>query len=253
MNATATAVQKEAEAKSAETKAKTAEGDAIEQRRIAEINLAEAKRQEGIATENAKEASRQELIAKANQDEAEKQRKIADDLRKRATNVANEAEKQSLKLIKDVKIQPYIYYFVEALPDLSDGGVPSDLLEKAWAKWQNVAGIRVGLVHTAKDANVIVKTSPEGLSGPPMLAHVGPPRDGVQLELTFNAQVSWDTDKFESHVCHEIGHILGLTHTTTPGQLMYPIAHAGIKSPQSEDIQRIRAIWGDLPPPISIK
>jgi hypothetical protein len=43
-----------------------------------------------------------------------------------------------------------------------------------------------------------------------------------------------------------IGHILGLTYTQTPGQIMteHATPEAIPLTPQAEDIKRVREIWG---------
>jgi hypothetical protein len=57
----------------------------------------------------------------------------------------------------------------------------------------------------------------------------------------------WTPSSFLAVATHEIGHSLGLAHTSITGSLMYPYYDPAITTPQADDIAGIRSIYG-LPP-----
>jgi len=135
-----------------------------------------------------------------------------------------------------------IRYQVVELPTWP-GGQPLPLLWKAWNSWMKVCGVIATQSPTERNANVIVRVT--NLDGPSNVlgdAHVGPP-ERARLELRFDRAEQWTDAKFEGTACHEIGHLLGLTHTGQAGQLMSS-SLATIITPQDEDTQRAQQIWG---------
>jgi predicted Zn-dependent protease len=63
------------------------------------------------------------------------------------------------------------------------------------------------------------------------------------LELRLDAEQTWTEDLLRLVAAHELGHLLGLGHTATPGQLMSDSVPDTVRTPQPEDIQRLRALW----------
>ncbi|XP_062104776.1 metalloendoproteinase 2-MMP-like [Humulus lupulus] len=79
------------------------------------------------------------------------------------------------------------------------------------------------------------------------LAHAFSPPDG---RLHFDAEESWavgavaDSFDVETVALHEIGHILGLQHSSVEGAIMYPEIGAGAtKGLHGDDIQGINALY----------
>lgn len=135
-----------------------------------------------------------------------------------------------------------IRYHILELPTWN-GGKPLDLLWKAWNSWSKVCGVIASQTSLERDANVIVRL--DNIDGPSNVladAHVGPP-ERVRLTLRFDRAESWTDAKFEGTACHEIGHLLGLQHTGTPGQLMASTLGTTV-TPQSEDATRAQEKWG---------
>jgi hypothetical protein len=68
--------------------------------------------------------------------------------------------------------------------------------------------------------------------------------------MRWDADEAWTLDPQTNgillgHVTkHEIGHLLGLTHTSRRGQLMLPTYSPAIGDPQEEDRQRVYLLYG---------
>lgn len=113
------------------------------------------------------------------------------------------------------------------------------LLAQCFHNWAKVCGVTFAdLTDTApKEANVSVKLADIDLRGSVLAdAHIGPPKGTYMLELRIDSAETWTEQKFEAAITHEIGHLLGLRHTSTPNQLMN--THVGtppVTKPQDED------------------
>ncbi|MBC8354951.1 MAG: matrixin family metalloprotease [Planctomycetes bacterium] len=119
-----------------------------------------------------------------------------------------------------------------------------EAIVRCFINWQAVCGAKFSETKDPDKANVLVKIeSIDGRGNTLADAHIGP-SDGFQLELRIDDSEVWDTEhKFEAAICHEIGHLIGLQHTSTPGQLMNSTVGTAAK-PQTEDIERAQQKWG---------
>jgi Matrixin len=126
----------------------------------------------------------------------------------------------------------------------SIGNFSGAKIAEACNSWSEAIGIDFQRTDRASDADVEIKMEKLNGPGPPYaLADVGPPTGARMLELRLDSEDHWTPDVLEHVVAHEIGHLLGLGHTNTPRQLMDALFQPDIKSPQSEDISRAKAIW----------
>ncbi|WP_177229336.1 matrixin family metalloprotease [Dyella sp. OK004] len=74
-----------------------------------------------------------------------------------------------------------------------------------------------------------------------------PPTDG---NLYLDSTINWSADGLKSVVLHEIGHTLGLGHSTNPLSIMYPYSKSGpvvSGNLDSETIQALQGMYGWLP------
>jgi TIR domain len=136
-----------------------------------------------------------------------------------------------------------IRFLVEALPDVP-GADPAKLFNNALGSWQAVAVTPIRMADSYAEANVLIITSSQAGAD----AQVGPPKSGgAPLIIRFGTTVPWTPHTFEAASARMLGHILGLTYTDTPGQLMSE--HATFETlpltPQAEDIKRVREVWGE--------
>lgn len=145
--------------------------------------------------------------------------------------------------------ETWYFYYVDNLPHVpGPPDIPNNyshvLLDVAWAAWMECANVNAERLRDGEQelANVIVTTAmlPSNVLGK---AHVGPPGNSV-LELQMDDRPNWNEDLFFNAICHEIGHLLGLTHSGNPADLMYPQIPQGVNGPTSRDCARAVGLLG---------
>lgn len=134
-----------------------------------------------------------------------------------------------------------IRFWIKQLPEVP-GEEATKLFNNALGSWQAVVATPIRKADSEGEANVIIFTSPDTIAD----AQVGPPTtEKSRLIIRFGSVQPWTQRTFEAASCRMLGHILGLTSTNTPGQIMSE--NAKLESlpltPQLEDIKRIREIW----------
>jgi WD40 repeat protein len=135
-------------------------------------------------------------------------------------------------------------YHLESLPKLAEADRAAAIVREAWRAWEAVGPIRAVEVSATQRPHVVIRAERlDGPAGAPAHGQLGRPREGVTLELRFDAEQAWTEDLLRLVATHELGHLLGLEHTATPGQLMSDSVPDGVRTPQVEDIQRLRALW----------
>lgn len=102
------------------------------------------------------------------------------------------------------------------------------------------------MVDRADQANVLVQWQDLGDSTRLGSSPVGGPSllSAYQLTVTFNPPALEGSDALLATACHEFGHVLGLTHVPTTGQLMCALRDPELHTPASQDIARAQSIWG---------
>lgn len=91
-----------------------------------------------------------------------------------------------------------------------------------------------------------------------LLAHAYPPGQGIGGDTHFDEDEQWTKDSSAYNLfivaAHELGHALGMSHSTDPGALMYPIYTYTTGYPLAEDdIEGIQALYGPNPNPKKVK
>ncbi|WP_433854490.1 matrixin family metalloprotease [Streptomyces kronopolitis] len=126
-------------------------------------------------------------------------------------------------------------------------------LAKALNTWAKVSKLRFTKT-TGSQANIKIGfyTGGHGDNAPfdgqgGVLAHAYEPQWGM---LHFDDREPWSTTtqsgrtNLNSVALHELGHILGLSHSANPKSIMYPYYTGPKTTLGKEDIQRIQALYG---------
>jgi Matrixin len=120
-----------------------------------------------------------------------------------------------------------------------------ELIAEARFAWIQHLNLVMRITDDPQEANIImIWHNFDGPGGTLGDAHIGGRTTGQQLRLRFDENESWSEKMFLNTATHELGHILGLTHSSGDN-MMSPFQEAdrGAKlSPQ--DINDMRAIWG---------
>uniref|UniRef100_A0A8C0X667 interstitial collagenase n=1 Tax=Castor canadensis TaxID=51338 RepID=A0A8C0X667_CASCN len=139
-------------------------------------------------------------------------------------------------------------------PDLSKADV-DHAIEKAFQLWSNVSPLTFTKVFEGQ-ADIMISfargdhrdNSPFDGSGG-NLAHAFQPGPGIGGDAHFDEDERWTNDFRDYNLyrvaAHELGHSLGLSHSTDIGALMYPnYIYSGDVQLAQDDIDGIQAIYG---------
>ena len=120
-------------------------------------------------------------------------------------------------------------------------------VRKAFGRWASSTHFTFAEIEEYKNSDLTISFEKgdhgdgapfDGRGG--VLAHALAPTDG---RFHFDADESWDLD-LESVALHEIGHLLGLGHSSVQGAIMFPsIKGRETKDLHEDDIQGIQALY----------
>ncbi|XP_008520987.2 stromelysin-1 [Equus przewalskii] len=154
------------------------------------------------------------------------------------------------------------YRIVNYTQDLPRDAVDSDV-EKALKIWEEVTPLTFSRVYEGEaDIMITFAVREHGdffpFDGPgKVLAHAYPPGPGMNGDAHFDDDEHWTKDasgiNFLLVAAHELGHSLGLYHSTNTEALMYPLYNT-LKGParvrlSQDDVTGIQSLYG--PPPAS--
>ena len=141
----------------------------------------------------------------------------------------------------------------------------SDLTKEAWDStikeafdsWSRVANIQFKQIDKQGSSNIVINIGAgqkhhfDGPNGTLAWAYL-PPRPNYtgQLLMKFDTEELWSDGHnagmlLKNVAAHEIGHILGLPHSSVSGALMAPYYSPEVFEPQeNDDIPRIQELYG---------
>ncbi|KAM9801519.1 collagenase 3-like [Neosynchiropus ocellatus] len=142
-------------------------------------------------------------------------------------------------------------------PDLKKADVDR-AIRNALTVWSNVTPLKFKKLYQG-NADIMISFGAkehgdynpfDGPNG--LLAHAYPPGQGIGGDTHFDEDEQWTKDSTGYNLfivaAHELGHALGMSHSSDPGALMYPVYSYTKGYPLSEDdIDGIQALYGPNP------
>jgi hypothetical protein len=149
------------------------------------------------------------------------------------------------------------YFFVNGTEKL-DGDTERDLIRRAFALWAQQSPLTFTEVADSSTADIVIGWAVgnhgdgDPFDGPgDVLAHASFPNpyDNSQVFLHFDDDERWVDSETQNVdlltvAAHEIGHTLGLAHSSDPNALMYPSYGGPYRTLGEDDIAGIQAIYG---------
>ncbi|OEL30649.1 Metalloendoproteinase 2-MMP [Dichanthelium oligosanthes] len=157
------------------------------------------------------------------------------------------------------------YFITQTAATTIDRATLSLVFERAFARWSAATTLNFTEAASAKDADITIgfyagdHGDGEAFDGPlGTLAHAFSPTDG---RFHLDAAEAWvatgDVSRASSDVAvdlesvavHEIGHLLGLGHSSEPGAIMYPTITSRTRKVDlaSDDVVGIQSLYGGNP------
>ncbi|XP_068569056.1 collagenase 3 [Cebidichthys violaceus] len=149
------------------------------------------------------------------------------------------------------------FRIVNYTPDLQKSDVDR-AIRNALNVWSDVTPLTFKKLHQGNADIMISFGSKEHgdynpFDGPNgLLAHAYPPGQGIGGDTHFDEDEHWSKDSSTYNLfivaAHELGHALGMSHSTDAGALMYPVYSYTSGYPLAEDdIKGIQALYGPNP------
>lgn len=132
-----------------------------------------------------------------------------------------------------------------AMPGI-DAATVSRIFRQACDSWNAVCGVRLTFTDDFDTANIYANSGKIDGSGGTLAWSYLPcgATNTSRLEQLYDNKENWSVALLLNTILHEIGHGLGLPHSTRKDSIMYAFANAGITTLQEWDITEGRARYG---------
>lgn len=137
-----------------------------------------------------------------------------------------------------------------SLPGLTDQQV-EEAFVAACESWKAVCGIRLRKVQ--RGANIMPGAGNiDGGYGTLAYSYIpgDPSPMSDQMQQVYDLAEAWKPKWFQEVAAHEVGHAIGLDHSSDRNALMYPYSSGAVITPQAWDIQQAKARYGERAPVI---
>jgi hypothetical protein len=131
--------------------------------------------------------------------------------------------------------------------------VDDDVILSAWGaaleKWNRVCGITLELIGPMSEAKIWARSGP--LPGSTLAWSYLPNGNcRERLEQKYDSEHRWSHDFLAKTILHELGHAIGLTHSRSQSDIMYPsITGRELSSyPSPNDRRRVVGFYGEPGP-----
>jgi regulation of enolase protein 1 (concanavalin A-like superfamily) len=149
------------------------------------------------------------------------------------------------------------YPSIDVSADAQRGEIQRAMAE--WSRYVDVRWIPAAGAGESRSVNILWGPTEHGDGYPfsaDTLAHTFYPApwapESIAGDMHFNENYLWgvrDETRYDifSVALHELGHALGLAHSSNPGAVMYPMYRGLVSGLSSEDIQGVRSLYADAP------
>lgn len=129
--------------------------------------------------------------------------------------------------------------------------VVDEIYDEAMDSWNAVCGLTLHRIDERR-GNIYTTDSPQGRGGTLATSYLpcGNPGRSTRMKQWYDSAENWSRQFLLAVMVHEIGHAIGLDHSGSRSDIMYPYANNSIYKPATGDIRRVVSRYGDPIPDV---